>query len=155
MREESLFKSCLNLLNSMLTENTNIAGEMHIERLYLFCLIWTFGGVLEQSDQRGFSDLLYRQVSALPDDDLKSSVFEYYVDETGEWDLWTQRVPDNDYMDSIDILKNVFVDTIDTIRSRIFLEFSSLAHQNVIVFGPRGCGKTKLLQDFVQDFGKF
>lgn len=91
VREESLFKSCLNLLDSMLTENTNIAGEMHIERLFLFCLIWTFGGVLEQNDQRLFSDLLYRQVTALPDDDLKSSVFEYYVDETGEWDLWTQR----------------------------------------------------------------
>lgn len=58
-------------------------------------------------------------------------------------------------MENIDLLGNVFVDTIDTIRCRIFLEFSALAHQNVIVFGPRGCGKTKLLQDFVQDFGKY
>jgi dynein heavy chain len=91
VREESLFTSCLQLLDSMLSENNNIAGEMHIERLFLYCLIWTFGGILEQIDQRGFSDLLYRSVSALPDDDLKSSVFEYYLDETGEWDLWTQR----------------------------------------------------------------
>ena len=90
-REESLFISCLSLLGAMLSENSNIGGEMHIERLYLYCLIWTFGGVLEQSDQRGFSDLLYRLVTALPDDDLKSSVYEYYVDETGEWDLWSQR----------------------------------------------------------------
>ena len=91
VREESLFLSCLSLLDSMLTENTNIGGEIHIERLFLYCLIWTFGGVLEKSDQRGFSDLLYRLVSALPDDDLKSSVFEYYLDESGEWDLWSQR----------------------------------------------------------------
>ena len=91
VREEILFISCLHLLDSMLSENTNIVGEMDIERLFLYCLIWTFGGLLEQNDQRGFSDMLYRLVTALPDDDLNSSVFKYYVDETGEWDLWTQR----------------------------------------------------------------
>ena len=91
VREESLFESCLHLLGAMLAENTNISGDMHIERLFLYCLIWTFGGVLEENDQRGFSDLLYRLVTALPDDDLKSSVYEYYVDESGEWDLWSQR----------------------------------------------------------------
>ena len=65
------------------------------------------------------------------------------------------RVPENVYMENMDLLGNVFVDTIDTIRCRIFLEFSSLAHRNVIVYGPQGCGKTKLLQDFIQDFGKY
>lgn len=57
-------------------------------------------------------------------------------------------------MDNMDLLGNVFVDTIDSIRCRIFLEFCSLAHKNVILFGPRGCGKSKLLQEFIQDFGK-
>jgi dynein heavy chain, axonemal len=90
-REESLFMSCLSLLGALLNENANIGGDLHIERLFLFCLIWTFGGILKPIDQKGFSDLLYRLVGALPDDDLKSSVFEYYVDESGEWDLWTQR----------------------------------------------------------------
>jgi dynein heavy chain len=91
VKEESLFQTCLNLLGALLSENTNIGGEMHIERLYLFCLIWTFGGVLDVNDQKGFSDLLNHLVSALPDDDLKSSVFEYYVDESGEWDLWSAK----------------------------------------------------------------
>lgn len=91
VREESLFISCLSLLGAMLSENPSIASEIHIERMYLYCLIWTFGGILNENDQRGFSELLYKLVSALPDDDLKSSVFEYYVDESGEWDLWAQR----------------------------------------------------------------
>ena len=91
VREESLFLSCLNLLSAMLSENTNIGGEIHIERLYLYCLIWTFGGVLDVNDQKGFNDLLNQLTSALPDDDLKSSIFAYYVDESGEWDLWSAR----------------------------------------------------------------
>ena len=58
-------------------------------------------------------------------------------------------------MDNMDLLGNVFVDTIDTIRCRIFLEFSNLSNQNVILFGPRGSGKTKLIQEFIDDFGNY
>jgi dynein heavy chain len=64
-------------------------------------------------------------------------------------------VAENVYTDNIDLLGNVYVDTIDSIRCRIFLEFSNLARKNVIIFGPRGSGKSKLLQEFVQEFGKF
>ncbi len=152
--EESLFSSCLSLLNAMLNDNANIGSELHIERLFLFCLIWTFGAVLEHEDQKGFSDLLYKLVTALPDDDLKNSVFEYYVDESGEWDNWSQRPVENTFMSSVDLLGNVFVDTIDTIRSRVFLDFGHLARKNVLIFGPRGGGKSKLLNEFVQEFGK-
>ena len=53
-----MFKTCLGLLAAMLADNIEIGGELHIERLYLFCLIWTFGGLLDASDRKGFSDLL-------------------------------------------------------------------------------------------------
>ena len=89
VREEGLFTSCLQLLGAMLAESTG--GETHTERLFLFCLVWTFGAVLEANEQRGFSELLYQLISTLPDDDMKNSVFEYYVDESGEWDVWSQR----------------------------------------------------------------
>ena len=56
-------------------------------------------------------------------------------------------------MDNMDLLGNVYVDTIDTIRCRIFLEFCNVANKNVILFGPRGCGKSKLVQEFVHDLG--
>ncbi len=63
-------------------------------------------------------------------------------------------MPENVYMENVDLLGNVYVDTVDTIRCRIFLEFSHLAHKNVIIFGPRGSGKSRLLHEFVQEFGK-
>lgn len=53
----------------------------------------------------------------------------------------------------MDLLGNVFVDTIDTIRCRVFLEFASLAQQNVIIMGNSGCGKTTLIQDYIQEYG--
>lgn len=56
--EVGLFKSCLNVLSAMLEDNHEIGGDVHIERLFLFCLMWTFGGLLGPVDQKRFSDVL-------------------------------------------------------------------------------------------------
>jgi hypothetical protein len=51
----------------------------------------------------------------LPDDDRDICVFDYYVDESGEWDPWHSRIPEAVFTDNQDILGNVFIDTIDTV----------------------------------------
>lgn len=56
--EVGMFRTCLGLLSAMLADNIEIGGELHIERLFLYCLIWTFGGMLDANDRKGFSDLL-------------------------------------------------------------------------------------------------
>ena len=30
-------------------------------------------------------------IHSLPDDDTEYSVFDYYVDESGEWDVWQSK----------------------------------------------------------------
>ena len=64
MCKVGLFKACLNILSAMLADNVEIGGELHIERLYLFCLMWTFGGLLGSKDQKEFGHLLSRVSSA-------------------------------------------------------------------------------------------
>ena len=59
-----------------------------------------------------FFDFLFR----LPDYDHDISVFDYYVDESGEWDPWLSRVPEVAYTpDTHDLLGEIFVDTVDTV----------------------------------------
>ena len=58
LQEAGLFQTCLALLSAMLADNIEIGGELHIERLYLFCLMWTFGGLLDEKERKGFNDLL-------------------------------------------------------------------------------------------------
>ncbi|XP_070568705.1 dynein axonemal heavy chain 5-like isoform X4 [Ptychodera flava] len=149
--EVDMFKSCLGLLAAMLNEREQleIGGELHTERLFLFCLIWTFGGLLEGNDRKHFSDHLRTLTSALPDYDTDISVYDYYVDESGEWDPWVSKVPDSAYTDTHDLLGEVFVDTIDTIRTRMLMEFASISAMNVLLIGPPGCGKTSLINDFL------
>ena len=69
-------------------------SKVHVERLLLFSVIWSYGGVLRgERDRRKFSHLLKGLTNSLPDDDeaSKCSVFDFYVDESGEWDTWQSR----------------------------------------------------------------
>ena len=44
-------------------------------------------------------------------------MFDYYVDESGEWDHWVSRVPEAVYSDNQDVLGDIFADTVQTVRS--------------------------------------
>ena len=93
-------------------------SELHVERLLLFSLIWGFGGSLLPQDRLKYSQFLkslsnrcefkvvldntdstfYKLHSlqlycfnSLPDDDSDLLVFDYFVDESGEWDTWHPR----------------------------------------------------------------
>lgn len=59
LSENVLFSSCLSLLTALLQEHTDLGGDLHVERLFIFSLIWTFGGLLTREiDQKNFSQLL-------------------------------------------------------------------------------------------------
>ncbi|XP_066278010.1 uncharacterized protein [Branchiostoma lanceolatum] len=147
--EVGMFQNCLNLLKAMLDDNVEIGGELHVERLFLFCLIWTFGGLLQGTDRQAFSNLLTSLTSALPDYDHEISVFDYYVDESGEWDPWTSRVQEDTYPDNANISGEVFVETVDTIRCQVLMDYALSSGQNVLLVGPPGSGKTSLINDLI------
>ena len=84
----------------------------------------------------------------LPDYDHYVSVFDYYVDESGEWDNWEARLPEIAYSDSLDLLDALFVETVDTMRARFLMELVSSVDRNILFVGPKGCGKTCMINDF-------
>ena len=87
----SLFAIALRLLDAILLENTHITTDVHIERFFIFCLTFVLKIILNPDEQKGYSDLLKTVTAVLPDDDREISVFDYYVDEACEWDLWTAK----------------------------------------------------------------
>ncbi|RXM36617.1 Dynein heavy chain 5, axonemal [Acipenser ruthenus] len=150
LTEVGLFQTITNLLGAMLHEKAqSLGGPLHIERLFLFCLIWTVGGLLGRSDKKRFSDILKSHTSTLPDYDDEVSVFNYYVDESGEWDLWQSRISEHNRTRQTDILGEVFVETVDTLAVRTFMEYADMASQNVLLVGSPGSGKTALINDFI------
>ena len=83
---------------------------------YPYSPILPFPGV----EREEFGRLLKSLTNSLPDDDTVYSVFDYYVDESGEWDLWQTRLPSSLARETtpppVDLLGSVHVDTTDTVR---------------------------------------
>ncbi|XP_028415382.1 dynein heavy chain 8, axonemal-like isoform X2 [Dendronephthya gigantea] len=147
--EVGLFRTCLSLLESLMHNNSDLSGELHIERLFLFSLIWSFGILLDDQDRKKFGDLLLTLTTGLPDYDQDISVFDYYLDESGEWELWRSRVPDESYFDAADLLGEVFVETDQTIRIRLLMDLVRMSGRNILLVGPEGAGKSCLVNDFL------
>ncbi|KAG2467807.1 DYHG protein, partial [Polypterus senegalus] len=154
LTEVGLFQTISNLLGAMLNDKAqSLGGQLHIERLFLFCLIWTVGGLLQDHDKKKFSDVLKIHSTSLPDYDEEISVFDYYVDESGEWELWTSHLSEQNRAIHTDVLGEVFIETVDTLAVRTFMEYANMASQNILLVGPPGCGKTTLLNDFISGQG--
>ena len=81
----------LRLLDAILRDSAHVTTDVHVERFFIFCFTFVLKAILTPEEQHEYSDLLKGLVSVLPDDDRKISVFEYYVDESCEWDLWTAK----------------------------------------------------------------
>ena len=89
---QSCFHSLHYFFPQIYHETAEVFSEVHVERLLLFSIVWSYGGVLVcENKQRKFSQLLKTLTNILPDDDTEFSVFDYYVDESGEWDVWRSR----------------------------------------------------------------
>jgi dynein heavy chain, axonemal len=89
--QTSLFSICLKLLDAILRDSAHVTTDIHVERFFIFCLTFVVKAILNGDEQKRYSDLLKTLTTVLPDDDREISVFDYYVDESCEWDLWTAK----------------------------------------------------------------
>ncbi len=69
-------------------------SEAKLERIFIFCLTWSLGGLLSERDRAGF-DAELRSIGANlpPKDDESDTVFEYLVDDATRWAAGLQSAP--------------------------------------------------------------
>ena len=102
-------------------ETAESFSKIHVVRLLVFSIVWSFGAVLAPgADRQRFGRLIKSLTNSLPDDDSHYCVFDYYVDESGEWDVWKTRLPappptKDAVSGHVDLLGSVYVDTPDSV----------------------------------------
>lgn len=127
----------------------SVKCEIRMERIFLYCLAWTVGGVLETDDRFKFDEYL-RSIDKthMPVCNEHETIFEYFVSiETGEWNLW--RPPNWKYpvQEKLDF-SNLLVPTMDSTRACYNIFHMHKQKKAVCITGGPGTAKTSTAQMF-------
>ena len=164
----------LNLLTALLS--ADIAAQKTVnkatfERLWVYCLCWSHGGLLEQDDREKFhkyiesrSSGILPAISAQKMSVDKESIFDYYVDEnTKEWKLWEAEkwtppkkiafsqllIPTGDSTRAEYIIKN-----IAELPLHRHLKRQEISQRNSLLVGGPGTAKTSGILMFANKFSE-
>ncbi|TYZ61675.1 hypothetical protein PybrP1_000691 [[Pythium] brassicae (nom. inval.)] len=123
------------------------AGRLavQVEKLFLYCLCWSLGAVLEQDDRFKFDEWLrqYDDNGLLPKCEAGQTVYEHYVHpQSFEWKVW--RPPTWEYPKEAKQLdfSNLLVPTMDSVRTLYLIENLHKQRRPVLLVGGPGTAKT-------------
>eukprot|EP00698_Gefionella_okellyi_P008566 TRINITY_DN2129_c0_g2_i1.p1 TRINITY_DN2129_c0_g2~~TRINITY_DN2129_c0_g2_i1.p1 ORF type:complete len:4490 (+),score=1324.74 TRINITY_DN2129_c0_g2_i1:457-13926(+) len=127
----------------------------HLQRFFIFALMWSLAGTLERTDRVKVHKFLAKPGSNLPLPNIPSesedTVFEYVVNPTnGEWENWTKRVPTYTYpRDSTPDFNSILVPTVDNSRTLFLIEVIAKQNLPVLLIGESGTAKTVTIQQYI------
>ncbi|KAH9103464.1 hypothetical protein AeMF1_002875 [Aphanomyces euteiches] len=115
-----------------------------LEKLFLYCITWSVGGLLEPEDRAKFDEWLRKidDGGLMPKCDPGYYCYEYYVEPaTYEWKLW--RPPKWEYPkgDKLDF-SNLLVPTMDSVRTLYLIENLHKQKKPVLMVGGSGTAKS-------------
>jgi dynein heavy chain len=117
--------------------------ETRMEKIFLYCLSWTVGGLLETASRRKF-DMRLRQIdeSKLPKCAEGETIYEYFLQvENCEWFKWKApkwTYPQGDKLD----FSNLLVPTVDSARASYLITHMHKQKKAVCLVGGEGTAKT-------------
>ncbi|KAL0250960.1 hypothetical protein GEMRC1_000174 [Eukaryota sp. GEM-RC1] len=153
--EQHQVTQCFTLLTALIPapESTfELKSNLHLERVFVFALIWSLGAALEAEDRQKFDEFLRSDLGLpLPVCSSPNSVYDFWInEETGEWQRWKDRVPDYNYpIDHTPTFSSVLVPTIDSTRCTTLISLVANQGLPVMLLGEAGTAKTVTIQSFI------
>eukprot|EP00003_Mantamonas_plastica_P000096 TRINITY_DN1008_c0_g2_i7.p1 TRINITY_DN1008_c0_g2~~TRINITY_DN1008_c0_g2_i7.p1 ORF type:complete len:3819 (+),score=1555.84 TRINITY_DN1008_c0_g2_i7:2346-13802(+) len=138
------------LLTALLPANKQFS-EGHVRRAVTFAVAWGLGGLLSSEQKRIFHQALMQVDNVdVPQSssDEEGTVFEYFVNEGGEWQHWDARVPDWEYNPATDF-RDIVVPTVDNVRMHYLIDLIWSQQKAVMLIGEPGSAKTVILNNFL------
>jgi len=139
------------------TEKLGALDAVKLERLFIYCLTWSLGGLLSEKDRAAFDAEIRGMGSKQmpPREDEGDTVYEYLVsEETGEWLHWRNCVPVWVYPKKEEKPKfaQLVIPTLDSVRFEMLLRLAQCVNKASLLVGGPGTAKTATIMQFI---GKF
>ena len=148
----------INLMDGLFqSHNIPEGGEsatIAIEKLLLYALTWSLGGLLEDQDRMKWHEYLKSidTNGCMPEADEGESIYEYYVNvDTNDWSKWSApnwEYPETDHLD----FSNILVPTMDSTRALYVISLMHKQMKPILLTGGQGTAKTSTVQMFAHDF---
>ena len=125
------------------------SGEVFLEKIFIFCMCWSFGGLLENMDRIKLSQFMYTLTDVLPVMKGDATIFDFYPDDNVlDWEHWRVRIPEWKYPKEFDPTSLV-VNTEDSCRTDFLLRLLSSQRLNILLTGPAAASKSHSLRQFL------
>ena len=139
------FFQAMDLLGGLIptpTGDTNVPqlNPDYLEKLYIFALMWSVGALLELDGRAKMEAFLNQQgVLNLPPVKEGETIFEYLVDDEGEWVHWSSRIQEYLYpKDSVPEYASILVPNVDNVRTTFLMDTIAKQGKAVLLIGEQG-----------------
>ncbi|XP_014864164.1 PREDICTED: dynein heavy chain 5, axonemal [Poecilia mexicana] len=160
MLEAFVIMQCINMLQGLIPPKEH-CGELsleHLERLYVFALMWSCGALLELEDRRKMEAWLRGNDSIclnLPDIPSPSdnTMFDYYVTSEGHWVHWNTRVEEYFYPSEVTPeYSSILVPNVDNVRTDFLIQTIAKQGKAVLLIGEQGTAKTVMIKGYMSNY---
>uniref|UniRef100_A0A8C9XCP5 Dynein axonemal heavy chain 8 n=1 Tax=Sander lucioperca TaxID=283035 RepID=A0A8C9XCP5_SANLU len=147
----------VNLLEGLIPtkETGGLAGSKHLERLFVFCLMWSLGALLELGDREKLEHYIRAHGSGIdvPQTQPGETMFEYMVNPNGEWCHWNNHVGEYVYpTDHVPDYASILVPNVDNTRTSFLLETIAKQRKAVLLIGEQGTAKTVMIKSYTKKY---
>ncbi|RXN22871.1 dynein heavy chain axonemal-like protein [Labeo rohita] len=160
MLEAFVIMQCINMLQGLIQPKEQ-GGELsreHMERLYVFALMWSVGAILELDDRMKLErwlrhhDNIRLDLPNIPPHS-EDTMFDFYVTNDGHWVHWNTRVEEYIYPpDSTPEYGSILVPNVDNVRTDFLIQTIAKQGKAVLLIGEQGTAKTVIIKGYMSKF---
>ncbi|VDQ09717.1 unnamed protein product [Trichobilharzia regenti] len=126
------------------SSRTRMITPKHLERIYIFALLWSIGAFLEGVDRAKLESFLRKHETVkfdLPEylsDSNNDTIFDYVVSDSGEWIHWNTKVEEFHYpTDSTPEYSSLLVPNVDNVRTEFLIDLIAKQQKCVLLIGEQ------------------
>ncbi|KAM6900105.1 dynein axonemal heavy chain 5 [Xenentodon cancila] len=121
-------------------------------RLFVFAVMWSLGALLELDDKAKMEAFLKGHSSSLdlPQTQDKQTIFEFTVNNQGQWEHWSNKVPEYIYpRDHVPDYSSILVPNVDNVRMDFLMQSIMKQRKAVLLIGEQGTAKTVMIKGHI------
>uniref|UniRef100_A0A7N8WST8 Dynein, axonemal, heavy chain 5 like n=1 Tax=Mastacembelus armatus TaxID=205130 RepID=A0A7N8WST8_9TELE len=120
-----------------------------VGRLFVFAVMWSLGALLELEDRAKMEALLRVSSLDLPHTQDDQTIFEFTVNEQGQWEHWSNKVPEYVYpKDHVPDYSSILVPNVDNVRTDFLMQTIMKQRKAVLLTGEQGTAKTVVIKSY-------